>query len=81
MPDLTRAQLLAGAGTVALPLRRRTPAPLAALAAAMRGPVLLPGSAAYAAARPVFNGRYDSVRPAAVARSIGHFSTVNASGP
>ena len=70
MPDLTRAQLLAGAGAAALPLRRRAPAPLAALAAAMRGPVLLPGSAAYNRVRPVFNGRYDGVHPAAVAQPL-----------
>jgi hypothetical protein len=70
MADLTRARFLAGAGIAALPLQRRTPAPLAALAAAMRGPVLLPGSAAYAQARPVFNGRYDGVHPAAVAQPL-----------
>jgi hypothetical protein len=70
MADLTRAQFLAGAGVAALPLQRRTPGPLAALAAAMRGPVLLPGSAAYTRARPVFNGRYDGVHPAAVAQPL-----------
>ena len=52
MAELTRAQLLAGAAAAALPLRRRAPTPLAALAAAMRGPVLLPGSAAYGRAGP-----------------------------
>jgi len=67
---LTRSQLLAGAAAVAVPLRTRTPAPLAALAAAMRGPVLLPGSAAYARIRPVFNGRYAGVRPAAIAQPL-----------
>ena len=53
-----------------MPGRTRTPAPLAALAAAMRGPVLLPGSAAYARLRPVFNGRYAGVRPAAIAQPL-----------
>jgi len=67
---LTRSQLLAGAAAVAVPLRTRTPAPLAALAAAMRGPVLLPGSAAYARLRPGFNGRYAGVRPAAIAQPL-----------
>jgi FAD binding domain/Berberine and berberine like len=67
MPGLTRSQLLVGATAATLPRRRLAPAPLAALSAAMRGPVLLPGSAAYERARPVFNGRYDGVRPAAIA--------------
>jgi FAD binding domain/Berberine and berberine like len=70
MPGLTRSQLLLGAAAVAVPLRTRTPAPLAALAAAMRGPVLLPGSAAYKRMAPVFNGRYAGVRPAAVAQPL-----------
>ena len=43
MPGLTRSQLLVGATAAALPRRRLAPAPLAALGAAMRGPVLLPG--------------------------------------
>jgi FAD binding domain/Berberine and berberine like len=67
---LTRSQLLAGAAAVAVRARTRTPAPLAALAAAMRGPVLLPGSAAYARLKPVFNGRYAGVRPAAIAQPL-----------
>lgn len=67
MPGLTRSQLLVGATAATLPRRRLAPAPLAALSAAMRGPVLLPGSAAYERARPVFNGRYDGVHPAAIA--------------
>jgi hypothetical protein len=70
MPTLSRSQLLLGAGAVALPGRRRVPAPLAALDAAMRGPVLLPGSAAYARIAPPYNGRYASVRPAAVAQPL-----------
>jgi hypothetical protein len=67
MPGLTRSQLLAGAGAVALPLRKRAPGPLAALSAALRGPVLLPGTPAYARAAPVYNARYDNMHPAAVA--------------
>ncbi len=70
MPALTRLQLLSGAGVVALPGRRRAPAPLAALEAAMRGPVALPGSAAYARLAPPYNGRYAGVRPAAVAQPL-----------
>ena len=70
MAALTRSQLLAGAAVVAVAVRVRTPAPLAALAGAMRGPVLLPGSAAYARLRPVFNGRYAGVRPAAIAQPL-----------
>jgi len=69
-PVLTRSQFLVGAAAVAAPARRRAPAPLAALAAAMRGPVLLPGSAAYARLAPVFNGRYAGVHPAAVAQPL-----------
>ncbi len=53
-----------------MPLRRVAPAPLAALKAAMRGPVYLPGSAAYARIAPPYNGRYASVRPAAVAQPL-----------
>ena len=70
MPTLSRSQLLFGAGAVALPGRRRVPAPLAALEAAMRGPVLLPGSAAYARIAPPYNGHYGNVRPAAVAQPL-----------
>ena len=70
MAELTRSRLLAVAGAAALPVRRRAPAPLAALAAALRGPLLLPGSAAYERARPVFNGRYDGVHPAAIAQPL-----------
>jgi FAD/FMN-containing dehydrogenase len=70
MPGLTRSQLLAGAGVAALPRQRRAPAPVAALAAAMRGPVLLPGSAAYARIARPYNGRYANVRPAAVAQPL-----------
>src|SRR6195952_3338092 len=70
MTDLTRAQLLAAAGVAVVPLRRGAPPPPAALAATRRGPVLLPGSAAYDRARPVFNGRYDGVHPAAVAQPL-----------
>jgi FAD/FMN-containing dehydrogenase len=70
MPALTRSQFLAGAAAATMPGRARTPAPLAALAAAMRGPVLLPGSSAYARLRPVFNGRYAGVRPAAIAQPL-----------
>lgn len=70
MTGLTRSQLLVGAASVAVPGRSRAPAPLAALAAAMRGPVLLPGSAAYDRIAPVFNGRYAGVRPAAVAQPL-----------
>src|SRR4051794_5594745 len=69
MPGLTRSQVLVGAGmgAISLPQLRRTPGPLAALKAAMRGPVLLPGTPAYARVAPVYNARYDSVHPAAVA--------------
>jgi FAD/FMN-containing dehydrogenase len=67
---LTRSQLLVGASALAVPRSRRAPAPLAALRAAMRGPVLLPGTAAYERARPIFNGRYDGVHPAAVAQPL-----------
>ena len=70
MTAFTRSQLLVGAAAVAVPRHTRTPAPLAALAAPMRGPVLLPGSAAYARLRPVFNGRYAGVRPSAVAQPL-----------
>jgi hypothetical protein len=70
MPGLTRSQLLVGAGAVALPLRRRAPAPPAALKAAMRGPVLLPGTPAYARVAPVYNARYDNLHPAAVAMPL-----------
>jgi FAD/FMN-containing dehydrogenase len=70
MTGLTRSQLLVAAAAVSAPPRTRAPAPLAALAAAMRGPVLLPGSAAYARLRPVFNGRYDGVHPAAIAQPV-----------
>jgi FAD/FMN-containing dehydrogenase len=70
MPALTRSQLLLAASAVAAPGRRRTPAPLAALKAAMRGPVLLPGKAEYARIAPPFNGRYAGVRPAAVAQPL-----------
>jgi hypothetical protein len=66
----TRSQFLVGATGVAVSGRTRTPAPLAALAAAMRGPVLLPGSAAYNRAAPVFNGRYAGLHPAAVAQPL-----------
>ncbi|MDP9258066.1 MAG: FAD-dependent oxidoreductase [Actinomycetota bacterium] len=70
MTGLTRSQILVGAAGVALPARRRAPGPLAALAAAMRGPVLLPGTTAYNRITPVFNGRYAGVRPAAVAQPL-----------
>lgn len=70
MTALTRSQLLLGAAAVALPSRSRAPSPLAALATAMRGPVFLPGTAAYARLRPVYNGRYDGVRPAAIAQPL-----------
>jgi hypothetical protein len=56
MTGLTRSQLVLGAAAVAVPGRTRTPAPLAALAAAMRGPVYLPGTAAYARLRPALEG-------------------------
>ena len=70
MMGLTRSHFLLGAAGVALPARTRVPGPLAALAAAMRGPVLLPGSTAYGRIAPVFNGRYAGVRPAAVAQPL-----------
>jgi hypothetical protein len=70
MAGLTRSQLVLGAAALAVPGRTRTPAPLAALAAAMRGPVYLPGTAAYARLRPVYNARYDGVRPAAIAQPV-----------
>ena len=70
MTGLTRSHFLLGAAGVALPARTRVPGPLAALAAAMRGPVLLPGSTAYGRIAPVFNGRYAGVRPAAVAQPL-----------
>jgi FAD/FMN-containing dehydrogenase len=70
MTALTRSQFLLGAAGVAVPARTRAPAPLAALAAAMRGPVLLPGTAAYTRMRPVFNGRYAGVHPAAIAQPL-----------
>ena len=70
MPGLTRSQLLVGAGAVALPRSRRAPAPVAALKAAMRGPVFTPGTAAYARIAPVYNGRYAGVHPAAVAQPL-----------
>jgi FAD/FMN-containing dehydrogenase len=70
MTGLMRSQFLVGAAGVAVPGRRRAPAPLAALAAAMRGPVLLPGNAAYSRIAPVFNGRYAGARPAAVAQPL-----------
>ena len=70
MSGLTRSQLLIGAGAVAVPWRRGAPAPIAALAAAMRGPVLLPGSAEYLRRAPSYNGRYAGVRPAAVAQPL-----------
>jgi hypothetical protein len=66
----TRSQFLVGATGVAVSGRTRTPAPLAALAAAMRGPVLLPGSVAYNRTAPVFNGRYAGLHPAAVAQPL-----------
>jgi FAD/FMN-containing dehydrogenase len=43
-----------------------TPSDLKDLARALRGRVLLPGSARYPAARVVWNSRYDDARPAAV---------------
>ena len=70
MPGLTRSQFLVGAGAVALPRKRLAPAPLAALASVMRGPVYLPGSAAYTRLAPPYNGRYAHVRPAAVAQPL-----------
>jgi hypothetical protein len=70
MPRLTRSQLLIGAGAVAVPRRRLVPAPLTALASAMRGPVYLPGSSAYTRLAPPYNGRYANVRPAAVAQPL-----------
>lgn len=70
MTGVTRSQFLIGAAGAAVPLRKRTPAPLAALATAMSGPVALPGSAAYARLAPVFNGRYAGVRPAAIAQPL-----------
>lgn len=70
MTGLTRSQLLVSAAAVGLRSRSRAPAPLAALAAAMRGPVYLPGTAAYARLRPVYNGRYAGVRPAAIAQPL-----------
>ena len=70
MTDLTRAQFLLAGGRRRGPAATRTPAPLAALAAALRGPVLLPGQRRLRARAPVFNGRYDGVRPAAVAQPL-----------
>jgi FAD/FMN-containing dehydrogenase len=70
MTGLTRSRFLIAAAGGAIPLRTRTPAPVAALAAAIRGPVLLPGSPAYARIAPVFNGRYAGVRPAAIAQPL-----------
>ena len=70
-PSLTRSQLLAGAGAVALPA-----APARARAARRAGGGdARPGAAPRAApptraSRPVFNGRYDGVHPAAVAQPL-----------
>jgi FAD/FMN-containing dehydrogenase len=43
---------------------------LSALREAARGPVLLPGTPEYELARPVFNLRYDGVRPAAIVQPV-----------
>src|SRR6266536_2582074 len=37
----------------------------------VQGPVLAPGSAAYGAARPVYNERFDAVRPLAIVKPRG----------
>ena len=76
---MTRAELLRrGAGAVsvlALPALLETAdalaaPPLAALASAVRGPVLRPFSAGYAAASSVFDSHYASVKPLAVVQPL-----------
>jgi FAD/FMN-containing dehydrogenase len=71
---MDRAEFLqrcAGAVAVAaFPRLARANAPLSALARAVRGPVLLPGSAAYDRARRVFDASYSSTRPLAVVQPI-----------
>jgi FAD/FMN-containing dehydrogenase len=63
-----------GAAVAALPAGRlsstRVDPRLAALAKAVRGPVLLQGSAAYESARQVFDSRYAAVLPLAVVQPI-----------
>jgi len=76
---ITRRDLLAGAGagalavsslpawTLAAATRRSASAALVrTLRAAVRGPVLAPGQAGFAAGRRLFNARFDGVRPAAI---------------
>jgi FAD/FMN-containing dehydrogenase len=67
--------LLAGAGVAAGPTatafaRRRAPGLQAGLRQAVHGPVLTPGQAGFRAAAHVYNERFDSVLPEAVARPL-----------
>src|SRR5919206_2089571 len=67
---LTRRTLLArGAAALLAPSVAACRLPrsqIAALRAAVRGPVFVPGGSGYDAARVVFNRRWDGVRPPAV---------------
>ena len=71
MTELTRSQFLLGATAATIPLRSRTPAPLAALSAAMRGPGISPAAPAMracarsttAATPPAPGGRGPAARP------------------
>ena len=71
MPGLTRSQLLAGAAAVALPRARRARRPRW-----LRWPLrcaarfCCPAAPPTRASRPVFNGRYAGVRPAAIAQPL-----------
>ncbi len=91
-PRIDRRRFLAGAGAAGLTLavsgsgsamagaaqtaRRR--AARGSLAAAIRGPVLYPGSPGFAAAAHVYNERFDSVLPRAVARPLDSTDVSNA---
>ena len=72
MPLDRRAFLeLGAAGAIGLALPDALPNRAArALRAAVRGPVLFPGSAAYARERLVYNTRYDGIRPQAVVQVL-----------
>src|SRR5215216_6332471 len=67
--DLSRRELIGAAALAGLALAELDRLPRAqvrALRAAVRGRVLTPGTHAYDRARPVFNRRYDGVKPPAV---------------
>lgn len=66
----TAAPFLGAGPLAATPARARLSGPLAALDAATRGPILIPGTSAYETARPGFNLAYASKRPAAILQPL-----------